>query len=82
MRFAVALVGISALLFVACGYPDPSAGGGAAATTDQTTPTPAAGMDDFLCKPLDPVALRAVLARGAAQEGFTTKDTRARIARS
>jgi FKBP-type peptidyl-prolyl cis-trans isomerase len=40
-------VGISALLFVACGYPDPSAGGGAAATTDQTTPTPAAGTDDF-----------------------------------
>ncbi|HET6269920.1 MAG TPA: FKBP-type peptidyl-prolyl cis-trans isomerase [Arthrobacter sp.] len=47
MRFLVALAGIAATLMVACGYPDPAAGQGSAATTAQTTPTPVAGADDF-----------------------------------
>jgi len=46
----------------------------------------AAGMDDFLSKPLDPVALRAVLARWAphslacAASGFTTARGKAKLA--
>jgi FKBP-type peptidyl-prolyl cis-trans isomerase len=47
VRSLVALAGVAALLLVACGYADPSGNQGAAATTDQTTPTPLAGADDF-----------------------------------
>jgi FKBP-type peptidyl-prolyl cis-trans isomerase len=47
VRFPVALAAAAALLLVACGYPDPVASTGSAATTTQTTPTPAAGADDF-----------------------------------
>ena len=37
----------TAILVAACGYPDPNPGNGPVATTIQTTPTPAAGADDF-----------------------------------
>jgi FKBP-type peptidyl-prolyl cis-trans isomerase len=48
VRSRTALAGVAALLFlVACGYADPAGSGGSAATTDQTTPTPLAGVDDF-----------------------------------
>jgi FKBP-type peptidyl-prolyl cis-trans isomerase len=48
VRSLSALAGVAALLFlVACGYADPAGSGGPAATTDQTTPTPLAGVDDF-----------------------------------
>jgi len=48
VRSRSALAGVAALLFlVACGYADPAGSGGSAATTDQTTPTPLAGVDDF-----------------------------------
>ena len=38
---------LAVLLLAACGYPDPSPGGGPVATTVETTPTPAAGGDAF-----------------------------------
>lgn len=41
------LIGLFAVLLAACGYPDPTAATGPAATTEQTTPTPAGGADDF-----------------------------------
>jgi FKBP-type peptidyl-prolyl cis-trans isomerase len=41
------LAALAALLLAACGYPDPGADQGPVATTEQTTPTPAAGSDDF-----------------------------------
>ena len=47
MRSLVVLAGIAALLFAACGYPDPSGNQGPVATTEQTTPTPLAGADSF-----------------------------------
>ena len=47
MRSLFALAGAAALLLAACGYPDPTSSSGPVATTQQTTPTPAAGSDDF-----------------------------------
>jgi FKBP-type peptidyl-prolyl cis-trans isomerase len=47
VRSLAALAGIAALVLVACGYPDPAGNQGSAATTEQTTPTPLAGSDDF-----------------------------------
>ena len=47
MRSLVALAGVAALLLIACGYPDPAGNQGSVATTQQTTPTPLAGADDF-----------------------------------
>jgi FKBP-type peptidyl-prolyl cis-trans isomerase len=43
----VALAGFATMLLIACGYPDPATATGPAATTEQTTPTPSAGADDF-----------------------------------
>jgi peptidylprolyl isomerase len=45
-RYCV-LVGAAALLLAGCGYPDPTAASGPAATTEETTPTPVGGADDF-----------------------------------
>ena len=47
MRIPIALAGAALLLLAACGYPDPSSASGPVATTEQTTPTPVAGSDDF-----------------------------------
>ena len=47
MRLLFALAGAAVLFLAACGYPDPTAASGPVATTEQTTPTPAAGSDDF-----------------------------------
>jgi FKBP-type peptidyl-prolyl cis-trans isomerase len=47
VRSLVALAGVAAILLVACGYADPAGSQGSVATTDQTTPTPLAGADDF-----------------------------------
>jgi FKBP-type peptidyl-prolyl cis-trans isomerase len=49
VRFPASLAVVAALVIslVACGYPDPAANRGVAATTEQTTPTPLAGTDDF-----------------------------------
>jgi FKBP-type peptidyl-prolyl cis-trans isomerase FkpA len=41
------LSGLAVLLVAACGYPDPAVATGPAATTEETTPTPAGGTDDF-----------------------------------
>ena len=38
---------LTAIVMTACGYPDPNPDTGPVATTNQTTPTPAAGADDF-----------------------------------
>ncbi|MDQ6790954.1 MAG: FKBP-type peptidyl-prolyl cis-trans isomerase [Candidatus Dormibacteraeota bacterium] len=46
MRLAVLVAG-AALLLAGCGYPDATANSGPAATTQQTTPTPLAGSDNF-----------------------------------
>jgi len=42
-----AAASLTAILITACGYPDPNADNGPVATTNQTTPTPLAGADDF-----------------------------------
>jgi FKBP-type peptidyl-prolyl cis-trans isomerase len=42
----LAAIGLS-LLLGACGYSDPTPSNGPAATVEQTTPTPLAGLDDF-----------------------------------
>ncbi|HKF19185.1 MAG TPA: FKBP-type peptidyl-prolyl cis-trans isomerase [Candidatus Dormibacteraeota bacterium] len=42
-----AAAALAAIVVTACGYPDPNPDTGPAATTNQTTPTPAAGADDF-----------------------------------
>jgi len=46
VRLAVLVAG-AALLLAGCGYPDATANSGPAATTQQTTPTPLAGSDNF-----------------------------------
>lgn len=45
-HFAAAAA-LTAIVVTACGYPDPNPDTGPVATTNQTTPTPAAGADDF-----------------------------------
>lgn len=48
LRVRLPTAAVLAVIFMgACGYPDPTPNGGAAATTLQTTPTPAAGADAF-----------------------------------
>lgn len=46
LRLAAA-VAAAVVALTACGYPDPNPESGPVATTTQTTPTPAAGADDF-----------------------------------
>ena len=42
-----AAAALAPIVMTACGYPDPNPDTGPVATTNQTTPTPAAGADDF-----------------------------------
>ena len=46
-RHLATATALTAIVMTACGYPDPSPDTGPVATTNQTTPTPAAGADDF-----------------------------------
>src|SRR5436190_16350286 len=43
----LAAIGLLAALLTACGYPDPAPDNGPVATTQETTPTPVNGGDDF-----------------------------------
>jgi FKBP-type peptidyl-prolyl cis-trans isomerase len=43
----MAAIGLLAVVLTACGYPDPAPDNGPVATTQETTPTPVNGGDDF-----------------------------------
>lgn len=45
--YLLVAAGAAALLLASCGYPDPAVASGPAATTQETTPTPTGGVDDF-----------------------------------
>jgi FKBP-type peptidyl-prolyl cis-trans isomerase len=47
VRLAFLAAAAAALVLAGCGYSDPTASAGSAATTAQTTPTPLAGVDNF-----------------------------------